>query len=399
METCNRCKERWFDMQIREQVCHRCILRDKGSPTYFLMSAANQMDPGDIPAYLPVLTQVEEMLIARCHVQMLLKRYRGHQYHYTGHCVTFLQDIVKTVTVLPNLPQELDIILLQPSARALDDPRYKRQFQHDFRVRKSYITTWLQYLKAYNHDYHDIEINTDRLAALPLDGDVTRDITSVIVPEGELELELGADVTEDDFLHLNTQSTVPNTVQTSTEVDLLLDELSGQRQTDYSLPAPSIQQTPLDEVAGSERIFNMAFPTLYPTGQADFNTPRCRSVNLLDYGAHLMRYKDSRFSRHPRWRFMVFNMYMRSKARKSARYFVSKKSGLKDLDRDELHEALLTDQALLPQIVRQGSVLTGSRPYWSSKSRSLQAQARFLTPNIAPLFVTLSCADMQWHDL
>jgi hypothetical protein len=35
-----------------------------------LMSAANDMDPGDMPDELPALTPVEEMLIARVHVQI-----------------------------------------------------------------------------------------------------------------------------------------------------------------------------------------------------------------------------------------------------------------------------------------------------------------------------------------
>lgn len=43
------------------------------------------MDPGSVPRYLPELTQVEEMVIARAHVQMLVKRVRRHQYRYTGH--------------------------------------------------------------------------------------------------------------------------------------------------------------------------------------------------------------------------------------------------------------------------------------------------------------------------
>jgi hypothetical protein len=54
------------------------------------MSVENEMDPGEIPAYLPKLTQVEEMIIAQSHVQMMVHRYRGHQYHYSGHCVSFM---------------------------------------------------------------------------------------------------------------------------------------------------------------------------------------------------------------------------------------------------------------------------------------------------------------------
>ena len=51
------------------------------------------------------------------------------------------------------------------------------------------------------------------------------------------------------------------------------------------------------------------------------------------------------------------------KASAAARFYVSKVSGLKDLDRKELANALLTDDSLLPQIVRQGSNLTGTRPF------------------------------------
>src|SRR5271170_5837397 len=112
----------------------------------------------------------------------------------------------------------------------------------------------------------------------------------------------------------------------------------------------------------------MAFPTLYPTGLADFNAPRLRNVALNDYAQHLICFLDGRFGRHPRWRFLVFNMLMRRKvgspahnlfnmlmqrkANSSARFYISKASGLKDLSRNELTEALLTDESLLPQIVR-----------------------------------------------
>src|ERR1700734_4021695 len=85
------------------------------------MSIDNEMDPGELLAHLPELTQVEEMIIARSHVQMMVHRYRGHQYHYTGHCVSFMQNTVKTVDVLPNLPSELDVVVLRPSDQVMQD--------------------------------------------------------------------------------------------------------------------------------------------------------------------------------------------------------------------------------------------------------------------------------------
>jgi hypothetical protein len=65
-------------MDLKSEVCHACFLRDKGNKTPFLMSAENEMDLGELPAFLPELTQVEEMIIARSHVQMIVHRYRGH---------------------------------------------------------------------------------------------------------------------------------------------------------------------------------------------------------------------------------------------------------------------------------------------------------------------------------
>src|SRR5271156_23192 len=122
---------------------------------------------------------------------------------------------------------------------------------------------------------------------------------------------------------------VPNLNITTTEVDLILNEISGRNPTPPGLPAPSIRQTPIDEASGKDRIFAMAFPTLYPTGLADFNAPRIRNVALNDYARHLMCFHDGRFSRHPRWRFFVFNLLMRQRANSSARFYVSKASGLK----------------------------------------------------------------------
>lgn len=174
-----------------------------------------------------------------------------------------------------------------------------------------------------------------------------------------------------------TQSMVPNLAIAATEVDMILEGISGRNQPPPGLPAPSIQQTPIDEAAGNERIFAMAFPTLYPTGAADFNTPRVRKVDLRSYAQHLIRYQDGRFGRHPRWRFFVFNILMRQRATGSARFYVSKNSGLKGLSREELAAALEEDESLLPHIVRQGSNLTGTRPFWRNKGNSLQASSSY----------------------
>jgi hypothetical protein len=90
---------------------------------------------------------------------------------------------------------------------------------------------------------------------------------------------------------------------------------------------------------------------------------------------------------------------MRRKAAKAACFYVSKASGLKDIDREELTAALQADSHLIDQVVRQGSELTGTRPFWRNKTNSLLAQGRFLSSDMALVFVTFSAADMQWRDL
>lgn len=77
----------------------------------------------------------------------------------------------------------------------------------------------------------------------------------------------------------NSQSMVPSLNITATEIDLILQEISGLRRMPPDLPAPEVRSTPIDEAAGNERNFAMAFPTLYPTGIADLNTPRIRHVS------------------------------------------------------------------------------------------------------------------------
>ena len=217
-----------------------------------------------------------------------------------------------------------------------NDPRYQSQFRADFRVRKGHVMTWLHYLKANHPDYQYITISLDRLKTLPIDSDISLSFPSII---DESIVAEEPPVTAD-LPPPNSQSMVPNLNVAMTEVDLLLADISGRPPLPPGLPAPSIQSTPLDEAAGRERIFAMAFPTLYPTGRADFNAARQRKVDLNDYARHLMCYHDGRFGRHPRWRFLIFNLLMRQKASNSACFYVSKASGLKDLTREELTEAL-----------------------------------------------------------
>lgn len=249
-ETCSVCLEHWYDMKIKIQdsvaTCARCRVRDKtqnGQERVALMSAANNMDPGPYPAYLPALTQVKEMLIARAHVAIQIRRIRGHQYQYSGHVVHFMQNTAKITNQLPWLPSELDILILKPAgATESENSLYHRQFQKDFKVRRRSVQIWLEYLCEHHPDYgqYQVTLRRNRLNQLPEDGSVIDQVATIIEPESDqselditardqvLEQLLDEDVIDDHDERLET-GMVPNIsgTQSETEVDLIRHTFQG----------------------------------------------------------------------------------------------------------------------------------------------------------------------------
>jgi hypothetical protein len=73
-------------------ICKACIkdadsLKDPTLPPLF--SDSNGLNLGLVPSFLPILTAVEELLIARVYVYLQVVRVRGQQYRYTSHVYYF----------------------------------------------------------------------------------------------------------------------------------------------------------------------------------------------------------------------------------------------------------------------------------------------------------------------
>ena len=69
------------------------------------------MDPGIQPLVLPVLIQVEEMLISCANPILQVTHAHGGQYKYSRHAICFPQDISNIVQYLSHLISELDILV------------------------------------------------------------------------------------------------------------------------------------------------------------------------------------------------------------------------------------------------------------------------------------------------
>jgi len=80
-------------------VCKACIkdvdsLKDLTLPPLF--GESNGLDLGPVPGFLPILTTVEELLIAHIYVHLQVVRVCGQQHRYTGHICCFGQNTPKT---------------------------------------------------------------------------------------------------------------------------------------------------------------------------------------------------------------------------------------------------------------------------------------------------------------
>jgi hypothetical protein len=379
-------------------VCERCCKsRDKEGKQPYLISDDNEMDPGDVPAYLPKLSQAEEMLIARAHVHVEVKRVRGHQYQYTGHTVCFMNNTTKLYDTLPLLPRQLDLLLLRPN-QSCDEPQIRRQFVKDLKVKRSNVVQWLHYLKGHSPVYRDVHVDFNIASQLPEDGDLLDQVTTIVDDrqDGSAPLDTGpldTDIDVDPPPPIS--SVVPNLLVDQSERDILALHLHAQRQ---HLTVPSFRETPINEVR-AQLLYSMAYPTLFPHGKADFSLPRRRTVTLQQWVEHLIRYKDGRFARHPRFRYMAFNQVMRHRVSKVSHWLVKKSDVEGQLTVEELKEAVqnIEHNPLLNKIFRYANVLPGTRPYWNNKRHQLEAYARNLDCNM--LFNTFSAADMQWFDL
>ena len=80
-------------------VCKACI-RDanslKDSALSSLFSEGNELNLGPVPSFLPILTVVEELLIAYVYVYLQVVRICGQQYCYTSYVCCFGQNTPKT---------------------------------------------------------------------------------------------------------------------------------------------------------------------------------------------------------------------------------------------------------------------------------------------------------------
>ncbi|KAK0709842.1 hypothetical protein B0T26DRAFT_426625 [Lasiosphaeria miniovina] len=332
LQHCPRCRHSWYNLRITGGICAGCHYRDDRKPDDMpnFFSAENNMDLGDVPDHLPKLTQVEEQLIARVHVFLDVRLVRGQQYRYSKHCVSFLRDTGSLYNQLPRLPRELDIVIVRPRQSENNNAYLIRSFRADFRVRRAAIETWLRYLIASHRGYSDIQVDVERLAQLPEDGNVMNQVAVVEVDEEvpTVPQVLGDDeVEDDDFIDY---AAAPNLIPAQADLARLRDQVHGRELAPEQPPIrnyielPGVRSTPLNDLNNRLALISLSMPTLMPRGLGEYTLPRVRAVDWSTWVKHALFWHDGRFARHPRFPYVVFNTIMRAQVNKKSKWLVNR---------------------------------------------------------------------------
>ena len=326
---------------------------------------------------------------------------KGGQYKTRGNVISFSQNVTDLYSTLPRLPEQLDVLVVRkPDAR--NPASYK-----DFRVRKRKVFDLLFFLKEHNPFFSNIDIRDPVHVDLPMDGDVLDRIPHVVASERPSACPSSDDqdaLIEEDYepneLVEEQTSFLPAPFPGPTEVDTIRAKMSTDGLVDRSnttLAWPALGD-PLSEFC-TEGLFTKAFPALFPMGKADFSLSRMKPLALHEWVKHLMRYRDARFARHPRFRFFALNLIFRHRAMGRGKFLFSRDIGNRNMTVGELRRALNQDGGhfLASKIVRCLQTVRGTRPYWHMEGAKLRDMIEQIGP--PTLFYTLSMADLFWPDL
>ena len=139
-------------------------------------------NPNSLPEILKnnPLSFVEEQLISLVCVNQYIYNRRTGVIASKGHCIHFMQDISLVARVLPRLPAEVPIVIIQKR-------NWQGETTRDLRVRRSVVKIWLEFLKANNRlrAYQTLQIDEERLNLLPVDGILPE--IQIIETDNELE--------------------------------------------------------------------------------------------------------------------------------------------------------------------------------------------------------------------
>ncbi|KAE8747763.1 hypothetical protein FOCC_FOCC005586, partial [Frankliniella occidentalis] len=177
--------------------------------------------------------------------------------------------------------------------------------------------------------YSDVVIDDDRMCALPEEGNVLHELSNVLPDHNDSDDETTDHSTDDQEIFCS--SGVPD------------------------LKDPSLNNTLNNTLLWPQiGYLTLAFPYLFPHGEADYSMPRMQKVPLSLYVQHIMQYKDESFAKDERFRYFIMNTQMRWNALNLGNLYVKKNEFFSKMTIVQLKEYLSTHKELVKQIMLLG---------------------------------------------
>lgn len=392
-------------------------------------ATVNNLYVDDVPTELRSLKKLEQIIIARRIVfEKIVVMPKGQQRKIKGAICNIPVNCDQTCNILPRPPERSGIILL----------KLKRKIQFKGHVyfeaiRPEFVMTALNWLKANNILYKDIQIDCTNISAEltsiinneEVDHTNSLPITS---PQNNLEKNTYENVVQStNSVNVGVNSIENNTPSNNMEVQneevedplnehrspandtclqsvipdypIVTEEHNSNNSTGreiYSI-APGENKHPVSLMT-DKQCEELAFPVLFPNGKFGYTAGRDVKLSPVKYfNARLLHY-SGRFATNPEYLFFAQFIMEQKKVSDSINIALKKVHGQSVTasqvrsNTQILQNLISQDQAYL--FLRQ---IPGSPPYWQKFMYEVVAMVKQL--GIPTWFMTLSCADLRWPEL
>ena len=146
----------------------------------------------------------------------------------------------------------------------------------------------------------------------------------------------------------------------------------------------------------------LSFPDLFPSGRNGFNTQRERKIDLRRYAHQRVRNCDDRCSLNPEYYFAQQYASEVKQVCGNQGMALRIKRG-KTTQGQKINAGMLKNSSKVAELIHQDNIMKflqnvrGSPSYW--RKELYEAFAMLKTFGIPSLFMTFSCADMQWPEI
>lgn len=400
---CQRCRRNKYTLESLLEQRALPVWRKCGKPMYH------------IPCVLASLSFAEKALIQRLSPFVPLTHLSRGMMGLSGHTCVFEQDVSGFIDTLPRKLD--DVTFLNVIKKIRREIGGKQTYDQVLKVSKTKIFRALTFLKQYNTEYKNINIDMDNLSWMRGESDVMDQfITNTNTTDDD---DTSVNEAFDDIGPCPTQANDPNneckedmghfgyinekgTPHLSNKDRIINNTLQRQLKKGKKsciLNWPSVGDTPVNEYSET-KIFALAFPWLFPGGEGDVND---YPGDITEWGKNMLFYQDGRFDNDEYFSFFAMNYITRHRNNKSGGFFVKAFSKGCPRSLEELQQQIRNgNMSFINSLTYYNKRVKGSNSYWRAKRSELYTWINHHVEkgNGVPMFfITLSCAEYHWHDI